>query len=172
MKRVVLGRSEGGPSVVASVTPPPALFLLPDLQNIRDVSHGAQPPRREAESRDTLEPGEVEIAEVFGSLTPYPTVDGDTAPTLDALRLDSPPGGFKFRIASYGPNVETSMHTTATFDIDVVLAGEIAIMTQDGGEVSLKPGDSVVIPGVAHNWRSGPEGCRVAFFMMGAEPTD
>jgi mannose-6-phosphate isomerase-like protein (cupin superfamily) len=169
MKRVILGTSASGTSVIEAVTPPPAIFFMPDMGKVADVSHGGQPPERRSESQGDLPPGSVELCELFGSAAPVPTVAGDTASTLEGLDLNSPAGGFKMRIATYGANVETTMHATDTFDIDVVISGEITIMTEDGGEVLLKAGDSVVIPGVAHNWRSGPEGCRVAFLMIGAE---
>lgn len=44
------------------------------------------------------------------------------------------------------------MHTTHTVDFEVVLSGEIWLELDDGAEVHLKPGDTVVQNGTRHRW--------------------
>lgn len=168
MKRVVLGQGASGASTIASATLPPAMFLIANSDDVRSVSLGAQPVRVE-QPVERLGAGMVEIAEIFGSATAVPTIAGDTAATSGDWNLNSVPGGFSYRIASYGPNVETGLHATRTFDIDIVIAGEVTIIAGDGSETLLQAGDTIVIPSVVHSWRSGPAGCKVAFLMIGTE---
>jgi len=46
------------------------------------------------------------------------------------------------------------MHTTHTVDFEVVLSGEITLELDDGAEVVLKPGDTVVQNGTRHAWHN------------------
>ena len=61
------------------------------------------------------------------------------------------------------------MHTTATIDFEVVLEGEVWLELDDGKEVHLKPGDTVVQNGTRHAWRNhGTVPARLAVFLIGA----
>jgi hypothetical protein len=61
------------------------------------------------------------------------------------------------------------MHTTDTIDFEVILDGEVWLELDDGVEVHLKPGDTVVQNGTRHAWRNhGDEVCRIAVFLIGA----
>jgi mannose-6-phosphate isomerase-like protein (cupin superfamily) len=54
---------------------------------------------------------------------------------------------------------EPGMHKTATIDFEVVLSGRIGLELDDGAEVVLGPGDTVVQNGTRHRWHnrgSGP----------------
>jgi mannose-6-phosphate isomerase-like protein (cupin superfamily) len=44
------------------------------------------------------------------------------------------------------------MHTSATVDIGVVLAGEVVLELDDGATVTLRAGDTVVQNGTRHRW--------------------
>jgi mannose-6-phosphate isomerase-like protein (cupin superfamily) len=46
------------------------------------------------------------------------------------------------------------MHTTDTVDFEIVLSGEITLELDDGVEVTLKPGDTVVQNGTRHAWHN------------------
>ena len=46
------------------------------------------------------------------------------------------------------------MHTTDTIDFEYVLSGEIALELDDGAEVVLHPGDTVVQNGTRHRWHN------------------
>jgi quercetin dioxygenase-like cupin family protein len=61
------------------------------------------------------------------------------------------------------------MHHADTVDLDVVLAGSVDLILDDG-EHPLAPGDSAVVTGVDHAWRAGPEGCRLSVMTIGAAP--
>jgi hypothetical protein len=61
------------------------------------------------------------------------------------------------------------MHTTATIDFEVVLDGEVWLELDDGVEVHLRAGDTVVQNGTRHAWRNhGDTTARLAVFIAGA----
>jgi len=61
------------------------------------------------------------------------------------------------------------MHTTATIDFEVVLDGEVWLELDDGAELLLKAGDSVVQNGTRHAWRNkGEVPARLVAFIIGA----
>lgn len=61
------------------------------------------------------------------------------------------------------------MHTTATIDFEVVLAGSVVLELDDGAKVELGPGDTVVQNGTRHRWSNpGTEPARLAVFICGA----
>ena len=61
------------------------------------------------------------------------------------------------------------MHTTDTIDFEVVLEGEVWLELDDGVEVHLRAGDTVVQNGTRHAWRNhGTVPCRLAVFLIGA----
>ena len=65
---------------------------------------------------------------------------------------------------------DLGMHTTDTVDYDILLSGELCMQLDDGVEVHLKPGDSVVQNGTRHAWHNrGSEPCVVVSVIVGAE---
>ena len=61
------------------------------------------------------------------------------------------------------------MHTTDTIDFEYVLSGEVWLELDDGVQVHLKPGDTVVQNGTRHAWRNkGNEVCRMLGILLGA----
>lgn len=67
----------------------------------------------------------------------------------------------------------TRMHSTDSIDIAFVLDGEIGLEQEDGTEVTLRRGDTLVQNGARHAWRnrSGAP-CTVAFVLVGAKRSD
>lgn len=64
---------------------------------------------------------------------------------------------------------DPGMHTTDTIDFEVVLEGTLVLELDDGAEVTLRPGDTVVQNGTRHRWRNpGDAPARFAVFMCGA----
>jgi quercetin dioxygenase-like cupin family protein len=49
---------------------------------------------------------------------------------------------------------DVGMHTTDTVDFEVVLSGEVVLELDDGAEVTLKQGDTVVQNGTRHAWHN------------------
>ncbi|MEE8419434.1 MAG: cupin domain-containing protein [Dehalococcoidales bacterium] len=61
------------------------------------------------------------------------------------------------------------MHTTDTIDFEYVISGEIWLELDDGEEVHLKAGDTVIQNGTRHAWRNkGTEPCQVVVCIIGA----
>jgi mannose-6-phosphate isomerase-like protein (cupin superfamily) len=75
-------------------------------------------------------------------------------------------------LASHMEVDNPGMHTTDTVDFEYVLSGELALELDDGAEVVLHPGDTVVQNGTRHRWhnRTGEPAVYVAF-MVGAHRT-
>ena len=61
------------------------------------------------------------------------------------------------------------MHTTATIDFEVILSGQVVLELDDGAEVVLEAGDTVVQNGTRHAWHNrGDEPAHIAVFLIGA----
>ena len=72
-------------------------------------------------------------------------------------------------LASHMEPDAPGMHTTSTVDFEVVLDGEVWLELDDGVEVHLRPGDTVVQNGTRHAWRNhGDTTARLAVFIVGA----
>jgi mannose-6-phosphate isomerase-like protein (cupin superfamily) len=85
----------------------------------------------------------------------------------DAIRADMEqtfPG-----LAAHMEPDKPGMHTTDTIDFEYVVSGEIVLELDDGAEVVLHPGDTVVQNGTRHRWhnRTSEPAVYVAF-MVGA----
>ena len=62
------------------------------------------------------------------------------------------------------------MHTTNTIDFEYVISGEVFLELNDGVEIHLQPGDTVVQNGTRHRWRNkGTEPCRMVLCMIGTQ---
>ncbi len=60
-------------------------------------------------------------------------------------------------------------HTTDTTDLLYIVSGRIILQLDDGVEVELKAGDTIVQNGTRHAWRNpGSEPCKLLAFMVGA----
>jgi quercetin dioxygenase-like cupin family protein len=64
----------------------------------------------------------------------------------------------------------SSLHKTETVDYGIVLSGERGLILDDG-ELTMKPGDTVVQVGAWHQWVM-PKGAMMAFSMIGARFAD
>jgi Cupin domain len=62
--------------------------------------------------------------------------------------LDDPLPG----LAQHMEPAASGMHTSATIDFAVVLAGEVVLELDDGATMTLRPGDTVVQNGTRHRW--------------------
>jgi mannose-6-phosphate isomerase-like protein (cupin superfamily) len=61
------------------------------------------------------------------------------------------------------------MHTTDTVDFEYVISGDVWLELDDGVEVHLHAGDTVVQNGTRHAWRNkGSEPCRIVAILVGA----
>lgn len=72
-------------------------------------------------------------------------------------------------LAGHMERDEPGMHTTATLDVEVVLAGTPVLELDDGAKVTLQPGDTVVQNGTRHRWSNpGAVPAVMAVVLVGA----
>ncbi|MGP0030493.1 MAG: cupin domain-containing protein [Acidimicrobiales bacterium] len=134
---------------------------------------------------------------LWGSDVP-PALPSDGSPP-DQTRYFPPPGGYRFGFFTVGPDSialpedldvpaalddlerrlpgigevmepdHPGMHTTDTVDVDFVVSGEVWLELDDGQEVHLRAGDTVIQNGTRHAWhnRTG-EPCVVFVGLLGA----
>jgi hypothetical protein len=81
-------------------------------------------------------------------------------------------GEVYWMISRWAPHSEgAGIHHTDTLDLDVVLSGSIDVILEDGAH-RLDAGDCVVLTGVDHGWKAGPQGCVLSVALIGTpEPT-
>lgn len=130
--------------------------------------------------------------------TPSLPTDGTKPPYVTYF---PPTGGFRFALFTIPPGTETmaadidimaalaefdeklpgmsavmepdhpGMHTTDTVDVGFVLSGEVYLELDDGAEVHLKAGDSVVQNGTRHAWHNRSDApCTIVVALFGAQP--
>jgi len=82
-------------------------------------------------------------------------------------------GGTVFRIVRYEPGVTPRMHRSDSIDYAVILEGSIVMQLDDGVEVVLDTGDTLVQRGTVHNWiNRGTVPCVIAFVLIDAKPVE
>jgi hypothetical protein len=141
----------------------------------------------------SLLPG-TEFHRLWGSNTP-PTLPTDGTPP-DQSGYFPPVGGYRFGFFTLGPDAvampadldleaalselgaklpglaekmepdHPGMHTTDTVDIDVVISGEVWLELDDGKEIHLVAGDSVVQNGTRHAWHNRTSDPAVIFVTL------
>lgn len=77
-----------------------------------------------------------------------------------------PVGTFAWNRVAWAAGQERPLHFTNTIDSITVIDGSLTIILDDG-EHELTAGDSVLIKGVDHGWRVGPEGCTSSNLLFG-----
>ncbi len=176
VRRVVTGHDADGKAVVASDTEVDGLrpVLTPGIEFHR-LWGGDEAPRFPDDGSppayDTS-PGRY-FPPVggfrFGMFTvppddrPAPEPPADMASAVAELEAALPAVGRYFEPDAPG------MHTTDTIDFEVVLEGEVWLELDDGVEVRLQAGDTVVQNGTRHAWRNhGDTTARLAVFIVGA----
>ena len=81
------------------------------------------------------------------------------------------PNGTVFRIVRYEPGVVPRMHRSNSIDYAIVLEGSILMQLDDGAEVTLNAGDTLIQRGTIHNWiNNGTAPCTIAFALVAAAP--
>jgi hypothetical protein len=95
---------------------------------------------------------------------PRPAVDGADPFAEFEAKL---PG-----LLAYMEPDDPGMHTTDTIDFEVILSGSCVLELDDGAEVTLAVGDTVVQNGTRHRWKNPfAEPCHLAVFLVGAHHT-
>jgi len=90
--------------------------------------------------------------------------DGSTDPEAARELEEKFPGR-----AAHMESDQTGLHTTATIDLIYILSGEVSLELDDGKEVHLRAGDTVVQNGVRHAWRNySDRPCSLVACLLGA----
>ena len=71
--------------------------------------------------------------------------------------------------ANEGPTTAGTMHHADTLDLVFVFAGKGELLLHDGAH-EVSAGDLIVMSGVDHAMRPGPDGCRIAVVTIGTPP--
>ncbi|BBX20466.1 hypothetical protein CRI77_09450 [Mycolicibacterium duvalii] len=112
---------------------------------------------------DTLAPGFAMGVPYQTTTNPPPARPAGSAPLIDQ---GIAPGLARWMVVDLGPGSETPMHHTDTVDLETVLSGTVELILDDGAH-ALAAGDLVVLTGVDHAWRAGPDGCRLSAVLIG-----
>ena len=155
VRRVVTGHDSDGKAVFASdeSVPPITLGLMPGAEFHRLWgSDGPQVYPDDGTNPDAHDyfPGVGGFR--FGLFTIPPEAEADYPDDMEAAAAEIEtklPG----MMAHMEPD-EPGMHTTDTTDFEIVLSGQIILELDDGAEVTLGPGDTVVQNGTRHRWRN------------------
>lgn len=115
---------------------------------------------------DQLAPGFAMGIPFATSASPPPSRPAGSAPLIDQ---GIAPGLVRWMVVDLGPGSETPMHHTDTLDLETVVSGSVDLVLDDGAH-PLQPGDLVVLTGVDHAWRAGPDGCRLSAVLIGTPP--
>lgn len=131
------------------------------------------PPVEVGEAPVLLRAGGTTIVDLWqtGGRVASPRQGGDTG---EAWEIEPAGGGVAWRwfeMAPHEPAADEGWHTTATIDVDIVLAGRVALELPGGHRVELAPGDVVVQRATEHRWIPlGEAPLRMAALML-ATPT-
>ncbi|MBB3605333.1 quercetin dioxygenase-like cupin family protein [Mycolicibacterium sp. BK556] len=98
--------------------------------------------------------------------TPPPARPAGNADLIDQFLA---PGLARWMVVEQGPNTETPKHHTDTLDLETVLSGSVDLILDDGVH-HLEAGDMVVMTGVDHAWKAGPDGYRMSAVLIGTPP--
>ncbi len=116
----------------------------------------------------------VSVARVFATTeSPPPPRPAGLAERVDVALA---PGLVRWMVVDHGPHdsqdgpvTSTTMHHSDAIDLVFVQDGSADLVLQDGAhEVTV--GDLIVMPGVDHAWKAGPEGCRLVVVKVGTPP--
>ena len=100
------------------------------------------------------------------------TLPPSSQQTVEGIDFEAAMQEFEEKLPGLAGHMEPDqpgMHTTDTVDFEVVLSGEVVLELDDGAEVTLKAGDTVVQNGTRHAWHNrGDVPAVIAVGIIGA----
>lgn len=157
VRRVVTGQVNGGKSVFVSdeMLEPVTVSLMPGAEFHR-LWGADDTPKLPTDGSPPSQQQYFPPANGFrwGFFTLPPAGDSATMADVDIAKAmadleEKLPG-----LAAHMEPDAPGMHTTDTVDFEVVLSGEVVLELDDGAEVTLKQGDTVVQNGTRHAWHN------------------
>lgn len=104
----------------------------------------------------------------FGLFTVPPAIEGDSS----NIDMESAMAEMEEKLPGLAAHLEPQdpdMHTSNTVDFVYIISGEVRLELDNGEEVHLRAGDTVVQNGTRHAWRNNNnEPCRMLFCLVGA----
>jgi mannose-6-phosphate isomerase-like protein (cupin superfamily) len=151
---VITGFAADGRSTVVS-TEEKASFAATGFSELTDDSAIQS-------SENTAKPS---IAKLYESDTPgvFPR-----AARGELLSIPTPPNGALWLEMKFEGSYETEFHRTDSIDFHYIVGGEVELILEDGS-ITLRAGDTVMLPGVVHRWRSR-NSWHSNLFVIGMEP--
>jgi mannose-6-phosphate isomerase-like protein (cupin superfamily) len=171
VRRVVTGHTPNGKATVASDTEVDAitLDLLPGAEFYRLWGADEAPTFPDSGSP---RPAPSYFPPVGGFRFGLFTVAPDTVAMPEDLDMQLALAEMEGKLPGLAACLEgdnPGMHTTNTIDFEYVLSGEVWLELDDGEEVHLRAGDTVVQNGTRHAWRNRhTEPCRLVVCLIGA----
>jgi mannose-6-phosphate isomerase-like protein (cupin superfamily) len=116
----------------------------------------------------THEPKARDVVEIWRMASLPPELPFDRQRSVDVAEMDIgvPVGSARTQYMQVGAGFESVRHRTHTLDVVVVISGSIELVLDDAA-VQLVPGDTLVMPGITHHWRPGPDGCGLVVTSYG-----
>jgi mannose-6-phosphate isomerase-like protein (cupin superfamily) len=174
VRRVVTGHNASGKSVFVSdeTVAPVEIGMMPQFQP-HPLWGGDKTPQFPDDG--TMPEWHTYFPPIGGFRFGLFTVMPDSAATPDALDMEAAVADVEAKLPGLLRYLDPSnpgVHTTDTIDFEVVLEGTIVLELDDGAEVTLHPGDTVVQNGTRHRWKNpGDIPARLALFICGASHT-
>jgi mannose-6-phosphate isomerase-like protein (cupin superfamily) len=171
IRRVVTGHSTEGKAIIASdeVVEPIRLALLPGFEFFRLWGADAAPQLPDAGS---MPAHHAYFPPVGGFRFGLFTVPPETDVLLEDLDIGAAFAAMETALPGMAAHMEPDhpgMHTTASVDYEYVVSGSVVLELDDGTEVELRPGDTVIQNGTRHAWRNrGTEPCQMVVVLVGA----
>jgi mannose-6-phosphate isomerase-like protein (cupin superfamily) len=172
VRRVVTGHDESGKSVFASdeTVEPDRVVLLPAAE-FYQLWGGDKTPQFPDDG--SMPQWRTYFPPVGGFRFGLLTVPPETGTEEQELfNLDEAVADVEAKLPGllrYMDPSDAGMHATDTIDFEVVLDGTIILELDDGAQVTLNLGDTVVQNGTRHRWKNpGDEPARLALFIVGA----
>jgi mannose-6-phosphate isomerase-like protein (cupin superfamily) len=105
----------------------------------------------------------------FGMLTIPPDIGAEDQALFNAEEAVADLEAKLPGLVAYMDPTDPGMHATDTIDFEVVLEGTVVLELDDGAEMTLHAGDTVVQNGTRHRWKNpGSTPAKMALFICGA----
>ena len=171
IRRVVMGHTPDGKATVASDThlAPVTVALLPGMEFHRLWGADSAPTFPDDGSPPSFSPYFPPLGGFRFGLFTLPPDSVTPATDINMERaLEEAEEKLPGAIAHLEPD-NPGMHTTDTVDFEYIISGEVWLELDDGVEVHLRAGETVVQNGTRHAWRNkGSEPCRMVTILVGA----
>ena len=91
------------------------------------------------------------------------------AASVEPLDVGVPFGASRALLSTFLRPYRSGLHRTETLDLSTVVSGSVRFHVETGS-ILMKTGDSVMVPGVLHEWSVEEDGGALLVVMIGARP--